>query len=445
MVLNFYNLKEQPFGVTPDPRFLYLGPTHREALASLAYGIQSGRGFMALIAPPGMGKTTILHSLLHRLEGSARSAFVCQTMGRPEDILNSVLRDLGVTEHALDMAAAEARLRETLHAEARAGRKVIVVIDEAQNLDDSALEFVRLLSNYETSSQKLIQIILAGQPQLRDRLASPRMLQLRQRMSIIARLQPLTLEESRFYIAHRLSVAGYGSNVPLLTPNAEAMIARASQGIPRNINNICFNALSVGYVLKQRTIEKDVVREVLGDLDLAGSTHARYVQARGKLASWIAKSRGVLRPAFAWKRQIVACAVAVAVLASIFAIRPRERAVASSPVIVDAGSKAGLAPQSLSIPAALPHPAPEMTRALQQNKSHSKNPLRARTAGDPTSLWAKVKKQDSDAEVELAQLYLEGTSVPQNCQQAHILLMAASRKGNARAADLLANYTDQCQ
>src|SRR5215831_11055477 len=268
MVLDFYNLREQPFGVTPDPRYLYLSPTHREALASLAYGIQSGRGFMSLIATPGMGKTTILFHLLQHLDGRARVAFLCQTLCRPEEILRAVSRDLGIPDDGANGAELERRLNEVLLSDAREGRKVFVVIDEAQNLEDEALETVRLLSNFETSSDKLLQIVLSGQPQLDERLSSPRLVQLRQRMSTFARLEPLNPAETREYLRHRLSVAGYSSSTPLFAPESENLIAKYSRGIPRTINNICFNALSLGWVEKQRTIEKAVIREVVNDLGL---------------------------------------------------------------------------------------------------------------------------------------------------------------------------------
>src|SRR5215470_8283502 len=260
MVLDYYNLKEQPFGVTPDPRYLYLSRTHREALASLAYGIQSGRGFISLVAGPGMGKTTIVRHLLQQLEGSARMAFLCQTLCQPEEIMRALLRDLGVADDTSDVVRMEEHLNAVLLAEARAGRKVIVVIDEAQNLDDSALERVRLLSNFETATDKLMQIVLAGQPQLGEKLASQQLLQLRQRMSIVARLQPLDQEETSLYIAHRLRMARFDFSNPLFSAEAETLIAKYSEGIPRNINNICFSALSLGCVERQKTIQPDMIR-----------------------------------------------------------------------------------------------------------------------------------------------------------------------------------------
>src|SRR5215467_2590412 len=143
MIFDFYNLREQPFGVTPNPRFLYMGASHREALASLLYGIKGRRGFMSLLAQPGMGKTTILFQLVNQLKDSTRTAYLFQTFCRPEDLLRALLLDLGVTEHSANMIGLQEQLNRALWDEARQGRTVVVVIDEAQNLDDSTLELVR--------------------------------------------------------------------------------------------------------------------------------------------------------------------------------------------------------------------------------------------------------------------------------------------------------------
>jgi type II secretory pathway predicted ATPase ExeA len=269
MVLTYYKLAEQPFGVTPDPRFLYFSETHREAIASALYSIDAGRGFTALIAPPGMGKTTLLFELLHRVQSSAKTVFIFQSQSTPRDLLGILLTDMGIEYGADDLARMHSKLNEALLRESRRGKRLIVVIDEAQNLEDSVLESVRMLSNFETPREKLMHIMLAGQPQLAERLATARFVQLRQRISIVARLKPFNGEESQMYIDHRLRVAGYDFASPLFTKQALEMIAKHSQGIPRNINNICFNALSLGFVAKQKTIDCDVILEVLGDLDLS--------------------------------------------------------------------------------------------------------------------------------------------------------------------------------
>jgi general secretion pathway protein A len=268
MVLDYYRLEEQPFGVTPDPRYLFLTPTHKEALNSLIYGIEAGCGFVALIATPGSGKTTLIFEMLHILRDKARIVFLFQTISTPMDLLRSLLSGLGVRDLQGNLVEMQIRLRDLLTEQYRLGKRVVVVIDEAQNLDDSVLELVRMLSNFETARDKLIQIILAGQPQLADNIGSPELLQLRQRISIFARLQPFTPEETTLYILHRLRVAGYNSDMPLFTKDALALIALCSEGLPRNINNLCFNALSLGSALHQKPIDRDVIRQVIGDLDV---------------------------------------------------------------------------------------------------------------------------------------------------------------------------------
>jgi general secretion pathway protein A len=268
MVLDYYRLAEQPFGVTPDPRFLYLGSSHREALASALYGVSAGRGFTALIAKPGMGKTTLLFDFLRKIQGTAKTVFLFQSQASPQDLIRNLLSDLHVEEDSNDLVRLQRKLNETLVAASDKNKRLVVVIDEAQNLDDAALEIVRMLSNFETAREKLMHIMLAGQPQLAERLASPQLVQLRQRISMIARLKPFDESETSLYIEHRLRVAGYDFARPLLTKEATALIAERSEGIPRNINNLCFNAMSLGFVAKKQTIDVPVIREVLDDLDL---------------------------------------------------------------------------------------------------------------------------------------------------------------------------------
>jgi general secretion pathway protein A len=266
--LDYYKLQEQPFGVTPDSRYVFLTSSHKEALNSLVYGLESGCGFVALIADPGLGKTTLLFQTLDILRDNARIVFLFQTISTPLDLLRALLSGLGVRELRGNLVEMQITLKELLSEQYRAGRRVVLVIDEAQNLDDSVLELVRMLSNFETERDKLIQIVLAGQPQLEKNIASPELVQLRQRVSIFARLKPLTPEETTFYIAHRLRVAGYSFDTPLFTKDALAIIAACSEGIPRNINNLCFNSLSLGSALQQKPIDRDILRQVIADLDL---------------------------------------------------------------------------------------------------------------------------------------------------------------------------------
>jgi general secretion pathway protein A len=267
MFLKTFKLAEDPFGVTPDPRFIYLSQQHREAMASLAYGTQSNRGFLALIAKPGMGKTTLLYHYLSWLRDNARTAYIFRTDCDSRELIRHILLDLGVESSTNDLPAMHDSLNKILMEESNRGRRFVLVIDEAQNLDEQALESVRLLSNFETPWKKLMQIVIAGQPGLAEKLARPSMTQLRQRISMVMRLEPFNREDTSAYIDRRLWVAGREDS-QLFTAGAKALIAEYSKGIPRNINNICFNAMSLACASKRTAIDREVVREVLADLEI---------------------------------------------------------------------------------------------------------------------------------------------------------------------------------
>jgi general secretion pathway protein A len=267
MFVSFFKMREQPFGVTPDPRFLYLTAAHQEALASLYYGIETGRGFVALIAKPGMGKTSILFYLLDKFSASSHTAFLFQTQCNSREFMRFLLGELGYEGDKQDFVHMHDEFNKRLLQTARAGKRLIVVIDEAQNLRPEVLETVRLLSDFETPQAKLMQIVLAGQPELADKLASPELAQLLQRISSVQGLEPLPSWEIKNYIEHRLRIAGYQGN-PLFTAEAYRTIAEFTGGIPRNVNNFCFNALSLACALRKSVVDSEVVHEVIHDLDI---------------------------------------------------------------------------------------------------------------------------------------------------------------------------------
>lgn len=276
MFLDFYGLREQPFGITPDPRFLYFSPGHREALASLFYGIETGRGFLSLVAQPGMGKTTLLFQLLKRWKGYVHSAFLFQTQCDSRELLRYLMEDLGLDSQDRDIVRMHSELNDFLFRETKAGKRVVLFIDESQNLSDAVLETVRLLSDFEAPDRKLLQIVLAGQPELNQRLARPALAQLEQRIAVKARLEALPPAEVVRYMNHRLQVAGC-QVMGLFASEACAMIAECSRGIPRLINHLCFNALSLGCAMRRKPIDREIVREAAGDLALATEAPERQV------------------------------------------------------------------------------------------------------------------------------------------------------------------------
>jgi TonB family protein len=268
--LHYFGLREQPFGVTPDPGFLYLSDTHREALASLIYGIEAGIGFSAVIAKPGMGKTTLLYALLKYFQSSSRSAFLFDTQCDSRELIQNLLEEFEIDGEVQARGMTPlATLRQFLLRSARAKRQVLVVVDEAQNLETSTFETLRLLSNFETAQTKLLQIILSGQPQLGRKLASPELEQLRQRISTFCHLKEFTPNETVRYIAHRLRLAGY-DGTPIFTPEALGVLVANSFGTPREINRMCFNALSLGFAMQKRVIDAEIICEVIADLEVEG-------------------------------------------------------------------------------------------------------------------------------------------------------------------------------
>jgi general secretion pathway protein A len=266
-LLAFYGLTQQPFDLTPDPAYLYRSRVHREALTALSQGIENLRGFAALVAEPGMGKTTLLNKLMEDLRDSSRVVFLFQTQCNSSELLRYLLTELGIEHGGMDIVAMHKALSQVLIQEMLQGRRVVLIVDEAQNLQDSVLETIRLLSNYETTHSKLIQIVLAGQPQLIETLMRPGLVQLRQRIAVVANLEPLDAVETAEYIEHRLRAAGSG-DLQIFTRDAMELIAKQSEGIPRNINNICFNGMLAGYLHRQLIIDSGIVNRVASKLDL---------------------------------------------------------------------------------------------------------------------------------------------------------------------------------
>jgi general secretion pathway protein A len=264
MYLEFYGLKEKPFSQTPDPRFLYWNDAYRETLASLSYGIRERKGFIAMLGEAGTGKTTLLRKLLDDLGDDIVSVFLFNPNATFEEILEYTLSELGIPSPGGRKLAMLQRLNEFLLAAYSEGRNTILLIDEAQDLESDVMESLRLLSNLETANDKILQIVLSGQPELADKLAEPGLRQLKQRIAVRCRIEPLQFEELSSFIEARLEVAGGTPN--LFEPDALPVIWEFTNGIPRLINTVCDNALLLGYALGKRTIDYEIASEVAADL-----------------------------------------------------------------------------------------------------------------------------------------------------------------------------------
>lgn len=267
-MLEFYGLREHPFGVSPNPRFLYPSVQHREAMASLIFGIENQVGFAALIAEPGAGKTTLLFEILQRYRERANTAFVFNTQScSGQDLIRQVVVELQIPSGDSERDPVKLYQYFTTFVAAQRTSPVLIIIDEAQNLENSALETLRLLSNFEAPDRKLLHIVLAGQPQLGVKLRSPSLTQLLQRITTISRLERFSPAQTQECIEFRLRVAGC-TGAPPFTNEALAKIKDASGGVPREINRICINALQLGFALRQKKIAVEVIDEVLADLFL---------------------------------------------------------------------------------------------------------------------------------------------------------------------------------
>jgi len=269
MYERFYRLRERPFALTPDPDYLYPSKMHSEALGYLRYGIESHAGFVMITGAIGSGKTTLLQTLLRNVDNKITVARVMNTLLDPRELIEAAMIDLGLDPAGMSKPAMLKAFGEFLVNERAAGRMVLLVIDEAQNLSLPALEEIRMLSNMETEKSKLVQILLIGQPDLRDKLARPELEQLRQRITVSHHLLPLDTEETARYINHRLARASIGA--PLEFPRGVTdRIHDRSGGIPRLINVIADATLVFGYGEERSEIDDALIKDVIEDLDATG-------------------------------------------------------------------------------------------------------------------------------------------------------------------------------
>ncbi|HET7617680.1 MAG TPA: XrtA/PEP-CTERM system-associated ATPase [Vicinamibacterales bacterium] len=269
MYERFYELRERPFALSPDPDYLYPSRVHREALDYLRYGLESQAGFVVITGEIGSGKTTLLQALLRSLDSQTTVGRIVNTLLDPRELIETIMVDFGLEPAGRTKPLMLRDLAQYLVDQRMAGRLVLLVIDEAQNLSPAALEELRMLSNLETEKSKLLQIVLIGQPNLREQLAAPELEQLRQRVTVSYHLQPLDQEETANYINHRLRRAALGA--PLEFPReATDLVHVRSRGVPRVINVICDAALVFGYAEERRHVDRGLIQEVLKELESTG-------------------------------------------------------------------------------------------------------------------------------------------------------------------------------
>jgi type II secretory pathway predicted ATPase ExeA len=272
MYKEFYGLRANPFNVNPDPRYLFLTRHTEEALACLTYGIQSRKGFVLLTGEVGTGKTTLINKLLEwlRLQQVA-TAFIFNSRLNVPQFLDYMMADFGIQHDSRAKSQILLRLYNWLLDRYRAGETAVLIVDEAQNLSDEVLEEIRMLTNLETFTEKLLQIVLVGQPELEQKLKQPQLRQLRQRLTLRAKTHPLTLDETRAYVQQRLRIAG-SNGQQIFEPEAVATIHHHAMGIPRVINLLCEHCLVSAFVDQQKIIGPAVVEGVARDFDLSDNT-----------------------------------------------------------------------------------------------------------------------------------------------------------------------------
>jgi len=260
-----------PFEITPNPRFLFHSAKHREAFNHLLYGIRERKGFVQLTGEVGSGKTTLCRALLEQLDGHYSTALILNPVLNADELIRAIGMEYGLNVRGLDRMETLAAISDYLLHQTLAGKETVLIIDEAQNLTEELLEQVRLISNFETDDRKLVQIVLMGQPELRDRLNSHQLRQLRQRITVRYHLKPLTRNEVGRYIQHRLVLAG-SQGVPTFTGPAIWRVFRYSKGIPRLVNAVCDKALLAGFVAQSNRINYWMVGRAIRELE--GDIHA---------------------------------------------------------------------------------------------------------------------------------------------------------------------------
>ncbi|GJL63934.1 MAG: hypothetical protein NPIRA04_25880 [Nitrospirales bacterium] len=267
MYLTYYGLNREAFQITPDPSFLYMSSSHKEALGAIIYGVEKRKGFISIIGEVGVGKTTILRAFLEgHSDSNQKTVYIFNPVVSYQALLTAIFKGLDIVPAAADEVEMVNQLHEVLVENYKTGGTVVLIIDEAQNMPIMTLENLRMLSNLETATEKLLQVVLVGQPELERLLEQPELRQFQQRIALRAKICPLTEKESMAFILHRIAVASTPRN-PVFTNKALQLIARKGKGIPRRINILCDNALITGFGRQLTPVPVSVVKEILVDID----------------------------------------------------------------------------------------------------------------------------------------------------------------------------------
>lgn len=421
MYERYFQLRERPFALSPDPDYLYPSRVHQEALSYLRYGIEGHAGFVVITGEIGSGKTTMLQSLLGGLDRNTAVSRIMNTLLDPRELLEAIVIDFGIDPTGLGKPMLLRKLADFLVQQRQAGRLTLLVIDEAQNLSLPALEEIRMLSNLETEKSKLIQIIMVGQPELREKLALPQLEQLRQRITVSYHLQPLDADETANYINHRLKRAAIGPS-PEFPRQVTDLIHRRSRGVPRIINVIADATLLFAYGVDRRNIDLDIVSEALAELDATGvlaSYQREAAEAALATSVSVAETEEALRIAedvrrkeqaiLARERQLQQREQEIAaqqrivaeearLLAAARATRAPEGAGARGAEVRSAEVRGALASPGTAAPshlgtagtAAPPHPRTAAPSALRVQRYEDAFPVRRRP--QPVGFWDKVRR-----------------------------------------------------
>jgi general secretion pathway protein A len=314
--LDFYGFDRDPFGVTPDPDFLYMTPGHKEALAQLLYAIQEKKGFILVTAEVGMGKTTLLEALRQELDSNTAVAYVSNSLLPFPAILEYMLEEFEIEKPGESAAQRLVVLQNFLIERHGAGQNTVLILDEAQNLYPQTLEQIRLLSNFETTKEKILQIVLVGQPELLARLEMPELRQLKQRISIMCTIPPMTRSATRNYIRTRLRMAG-ARDQGIFTEASVEHIVEYAAGIPRIVNTVCDHCLLIGYADQTRRISRGIVDQAIGYLEVGARPRIR-TRSRVAVRRSRARSRPSQMSSFHWGLLGVSAALVSGVAATIF-------------------------------------------------------------------------------------------------------------------------------